>query len=138
MSPKAAGVANVTGGTEVSGIRPEAAAAAAWWAGELRSAGADPQRVAVFERALAERVEALCDDAGWDPEVPTAHSCGRVLAAGPPPDPALARPAAQAGLRAELAGLQDGVTMQLDPGSVSVRRPGTDPAIVWPATDRSR
>jgi hypothetical protein len=131
-------VANVTDGTTVSGVRPEAAAAAAWWAGELRAAGADPERVAVFERALAERVEALCDDAGWDPEVPTAHSCGRVLAAGPPPDPALARPAARAGLRDQLEAIATGVTMQLDPGSVSVRRPGTEPATVWPATVRPR
>lgn len=46
--------------------RAEARAAAAWWAGAL-GAGAevDAARAAAFEHALAQRIEALCQNAGW-------------------------------------------------------------------------
>jgi hypothetical protein len=111
-------------------VRPEAAAAAAWWTARLEG-GPDP--LARFEATLAERVEALCADAGWEPDIPTAGSCGRTLAAGPPPDPALTRAAAAAGLRAELATLPAGAVMRIDPGAVEVDLPGEpQPLIIWP------
>jgi hypothetical protein len=113
----------------MAAVRPEAAAAAAWWTAQLE--GAAEAGLARFEAALAERVEALCADAGWEPDIPTAGSCGRTLAAGPPPDPALARAAAAAGLRAGLAALPAGAVMRIDPGAVEVDLPGEpEPLII--------
>jgi BTG family protein len=122
-------------------IREEAAGAAAWWAAALRD-GADPvdlergaleERAAVFERALAERIEAICADAGWEPEVPTYGTCGRQLAGGRAPARALERAALAAGDRSLLDRLPDAV-MWVNPGEVLVQlADATEPAQVWSA-----
>jgi hypothetical protein len=86
-------------GSDEAGLAPEGAAeeavaAAAWWAGALDAGpGLGAERVAVFERMLAGRIEALCQDAGWQPEVPTYGTCGRQVTSSPRPDGALARAA---------------------------------------------
>jgi hypothetical protein len=116
-------------------IRQEAAGAAAWWAAALRDGAdpVDPDRAALFERALAERIEAICADAGWEPEVPTYGTCGRQLAGGPAPDRALERAAIAAGDRSLLDRLPDAV-MWVNPGEVLVRpADAAEPVQVWPA-----
>jgi hypothetical protein len=115
--------------------REEAVAAAAWWAGALVAAdqGVDAERAAVFERVLAGRIEALCEDAGWRPEVPTYGTCGRQVTSSPRPDRVLE----QAGREAGLSGVLDrlpSVVMSVNPGVVLVQAEGDDePAQVWPA-----
>lgn len=116
-------------------IREEAAGAAAWWATALRDGAdpVDPERAAIFERALAERIEAICADAGWEPEVPTYGTCGRQLAGGPAPARALERAALAAGDRSLLDRLPDAV-MWVNPGEVLVQpADATEPAQVWSA-----
>jgi hypothetical protein len=116
--------------------REEAAAAAAWWAGVLRVAGVDADRVAVFEQLLAQRIEALCEDAGWQPDVPTYGTCGRQVTSGPRPDAALAPAAREAGLSTLLDRLPSAV-MWVNPGEVLVQAAGDDePTQVWPAPAR--
>jgi hypothetical protein len=115
--------------------REEAVAAAAWWAGALAAAdtGVDAERAAVFERALAGRIEALCQDAGWQPEVPTYGTCGRQVTGNPRPDGVLARAGREAGLSALLDRLPSAV-MWVNPGEVLVQAAGDDePTQVWPA-----
>jgi BTG family len=112
-------------------VRPEAAAAAAWWADAL-GAGVDAERSAAFRRELAERIEARCQDAAWQPEVPTYGSCGRQVVSDPRPDGALARAARAAGVTALLDGLPRAV-MWVNPGEVTVETEGDgEPAQVWP------
>ena len=116
-------------------IREEAARAAAWWAAALDHGGSPPGagRAAAFERALAELIEALCADAGWEPEVPTYGTCGRQLDGGPAPDRALERAALAAGDRSLLDRLPD-VVMWVNPGEVLVQPAGAaEPVQVWPA-----
>jgi hypothetical protein len=116
-------------------IREEAAQAAAWWARALGDGDSpvDPERAAAFERALAELIEAICADAGWQPEVPTYGTCGRQLAGGPAPDRALERAALAAGDRSLLDRLPD-VVMWVNPGEVLVQASGAaEPVQVWPA-----
>jgi hypothetical protein len=115
-------------------IREEAAGAAAWWAAALGDGGGadDPGRAAAFERALAELIEAICADAGWEPEVPTYGTCGRQLSGGPTPDRALERAALAAGERSLLDRLPDAV-MWVNPGEVLVQAAGAaEPVQVWP------
>jgi hypothetical protein len=115
-------------------IRDEAAGAAAWWAAALRDGAdpVDPERAALFERALAERIEAICADAGWEPEVPTYGTCGRQLAGGPVPDRALERAATAAGDRSLLDRLPEAV-MWINPGEVLVQpADAAEPVQVWP------
>jgi BTG family len=114
--------------------REEALAAAAWWAGALAAEpGLDAERVAVFERVLAGRVEALCQDAGWQPEVPTYGTCGRQVSNSPRPDGVLARAGREAGVSGILDRLPPAV-MWVNPGEVLVQAAADDePAQVWPA-----
>jgi hypothetical protein len=113
-------------------VRPEAAAAAAWWADAL-GAGVDADRVAAFRRELAERIEARCQDAAWQADVPTYGSCGRQVISDPRPDEALARAARATGVTALLDGLPRAV-MWVNPGEVTVETEGDgEPAQVWPS-----
>jgi hypothetical protein len=112
-------------------VRPEATAAAAWWADAL-GAGVDAEQAAAFRRELAERIEARCQDAAWQPDVPTYGSCGRQVISDPRPDQALARAARAAGVSALLDRLPRAV-MWVNPGEVTVEAEGGDgPAQVWP------
>jgi hypothetical protein len=114
--------------------RAEAAAAAAWWAGAM-GAGAevDAEGAAIFEEVLARRIEALCEDAGWEPDVPTYGTCGRQVTSSPRPDEALARAGREAGLSSLLDRLPSAV-MWVNPGEVLVQASGDDePTQVWPA-----
>jgi BTG family len=119
-------------------IRPEAAAAAAWWAAALETAGADAERVAVFERALAEGIEALCEDGAWQPDIPTYGSCGRQVTSSPRPDGALARAARAAGVSSPLDRLPPAV-MWVNPGEVLVEAAGDHaPIQLWPPSAGDR
>jgi hypothetical protein len=112
-------------------VRPEAAAAAAWWTDALGT-GADAEQASVFRKELAERIEARCEDAAWQPDVPTYGSCGRQVVSDPRPDEALARAARAAGVATLLDGLPRAV-MWVNPGEVTVEASGEDqPAQVWP------
>jgi hypothetical protein len=114
--------------------RSEAAAAAAWWAAALWATGADvdAERAAVFERVLAERIEALCDDAAWQPDVPTYGTCGRQVTSSPRLDEVLARAGREAGISSLLDQLPPAV-MWVNPGEVLVQAAGDDePIQVWP------
>jgi hypothetical protein len=114
-------------------VRPEAAAAA-WWAAALRAAGVgvDSDQAAVFEQVLAERIESRCQDAAWQPDVPTYGSCGRQVTSSPRPDEVLAGAGRAAGVRSLLDALPDAV-MWVNPGEVLVEAAGDQPAQVWPA-----
>jgi hypothetical protein len=112
-------------------VRPEAVAAAAWWA-EALGAGVDAERAERFRRELAERIEARCEDAFWEPDVPTYGSCGRQVLSDPRPDEALARAARAAGLTGLLDALPRAV-MWVNPGEVTVESPDDgEPSRVWP------
>jgi BTG family len=112
-------------------VRPEAAAAAAWWADALGD-GADAGRATTFRQELAERIELLCEDAAWQPDIPTCGSCGRQVISDPRPDEALARAARTAGVTALLDGLPRAV-MWVNPGEVTVEAAGDgEPEQVWP------
>src|SRR5262245_37020457 len=102
-------------------VRPEAGAAAAWWSAALRAAGAGVEagQAAAFERALAERIEARCVDAAWDPDVPTYGSCGRQVTSTPRPDEALVRAGRAAGVSGAIDRLPRAV-MWVNPGEVVV------------------
>jgi hypothetical protein len=115
--------------------REEAMAAAEWWAGALAAEpGLDAERVAAFQRVLTGRIEALCQDAGWEPEVPTYGTCGRQVTSSPRPDGVLARAGREAGLDA-LADRLPSAVMWVNPGEVLVQAEGEDePAQVWPAS----
>jgi hypothetical protein len=113
-------------------VRPEAAAAASWWAAALEAAGADGERVAVFERALAEGIEARCDEGTWHPGIPTYGSCGRQVTSSPRPDGALARAARAARVSSLLDRLPPAV-MWVNPGEVLVEAAGEHaPTQIWP------
>jgi hypothetical protein len=112
-------------------VRPEAAAAAAWWADALGD-GVDAERAERFRSELAERIEARCEDAAWEPDVPTYGSCGRQVLSDPRPDEALARAARAAGLTTLLDALPRAV-MWVNPGEVTVEAPGDpEPSRIWP------
>ena len=115
-------------------VRQEAAAAAGWWAAALEAAGADADaaRVAVFERALAEGIEALCEEGTWHPDIPTYGSCGRQVTSSPRPDGALARAARVAGVSSLLDRLPAAV-MWVNPGEVLVEATGDHARTqIWP------
>jgi BTG family len=114
--------------------RAEAAAAAAWWTGTLGAeAGVDAERAAVFEQVLARRIEELCQDAGWQPDIPTYGMCGRQVTSSPRPDEALARAGRKAGVSSVLDRLPSAV-MWVNPGEVLVQAAGDDePIQIWPA-----
>jgi hypothetical protein len=114
--------------------RPEAVAAAAWWAGALVAAepGVDAGRAAAFERELAGRIEALCADAAWEPDVPTYGTCGREVASSPRPDRALVRAGRDAGV-SDLLGQLPAAVMWVNPGEVLVQAAADEePTRVWP------
>jgi hypothetical protein len=114
-------------------VRPEAAAAAAWWADALGD-GVDAGRVEAFRRELAERIEALCEDAAWEPDIPTYGTCGRQVLSDPQPDEAITRAAWVAGVTERLDSLPRAV-MWVNPGEVTVETEGAaEPAQVWPAS----
>lgn len=114
--------------------REEAAAAAAWWAARLVAAepDVDAERAADFERALAGRIEALCEDAGWEPEVPTYGTCGRQVTSSPRPDRVLAQAAREAGVSAVLDRLPPAV-MWVNPGEVLVQAADDQVVQTWVA-----
>ena len=115
-------------------IRAEAAAAAAWWADLLRAAGTGVagDRLEEFERVLALRIESLCQDAAWRPDIPTYGSCGRQVGSDPRPDDALVRAGRTAGVAAHLGQLPPAV-MWVNPGEVVVEAAGDHaPTQVWP------
>lgn len=119
-------------------VRPEAAAAAAWWAAALRAVavGVAADQATEFEQVLAECIEARCQEAAWQPEVPTYGGCGRQVTSDPRPDQALVR----AGRRAGVAFLLDHLprtVMWVNPGEVVVETAGDDePTRVWRAPVR--
>jgi hypothetical protein len=116
-------------------VRPEAAGAAAWWTAALRAAAdsVDAEQVAVFEQVLAERIEARCEAAAWQPDIPTYGTCGRQVTSSPRPDEALAQAGRAAGVVSVLDRLPPAV-MWVNPGEVLVEAVGDDePILVWPA-----
>jgi hypothetical protein len=116
------------------GVRPEAAGAAAWWAAALRAAsgGQAAEQAVVFERVLAEHIEALCEDGAWKPDIPTYGSCGRQVTSSPRPDATLLRAGRAAGITSLLERLPHAM-MWVNPGEVLVEAPGDDqPTRVWP------
>jgi len=137
--------------------RPEAKAAAAWWASKLAgpsrhetgdaesniltafAAGVAGQtfsaaEVAAFEKALAEVIEAGLSSGSWDLENPDFGSALRVIANDYGPDRMLTYAAEVADLRLTMFDLPMKTVMWINPGEVSVSEGyGSGEAVVWRA-----
>ncbi|MEU9208520.1 hypothetical protein AB0D27_11340 [Streptomyces sp. NPDC048415] len=139
--------------------RPEAIAAAAWWAEKLaHPASHDVGRGAEESSALANTVsalvqrqrshaeieafrEALADDIeqhiaqySWRPDEPDFGSYMRAIQIDYGPDPVLADAAKRAGFELKMLDLPMKTVMWINPGIVTVAEGnGTQPAVIWRA-----
>ncbi|MGW3152749.1 hypothetical protein [Streptomyces sp. NPDC001089] len=138
--------------------RPEAVAAAAWWAERL-AAGAgvhdvgstdsnlfvntvsalvarqrDQAQIEQFRDALAELIEQDVDGDGWRPDDPLWGSAMRTVEVGYGPDEILSTAADRAGFELKLSDLPMKTVMWINPGEVKVAE-GYNAAIVpvWKA-----
>lgn len=139
--------------------RPEAVAAADWWAARL-AAGAsahdvgsaesnlfantvsalvarqrDQVQIERFRDALAGLIEADVDGDGWRPDNPQWGSAMRTVEVGYAPDEILAGAAKQAGFELKLSDLPMKTVMWVNPGEVKVAEGFNAPiSTVWKAT----
>jgi hypothetical protein len=135
--------------------RPEAAAAAAWWAEQLatpshhdvgaplRTASANVttahgrrqrtrEQIDAFRTALADRIEKHLAKYCWLPDEPDFGSYMRAVVVDPVPDDVLADAAERAGFRLTSFDLPMRTVMWIDPGIVKVAAGhGAGSVVVW-------
>lgn len=147
----------------MTAIRPEARAAADWWASRLAN-GTDQhdlgdrdasernltatarlgsawlrqrfttEQVDAFRRELAEGVEQRLNEGAWDPVEPGRGSALRALQCDYGPDPVLSGAAKLAGFELKMFDLPLKTVMWINPGEVSVSEGyGAPIVVVWPA-----
>lgn len=138
--------------------RPEAVAAATWWAEQLAQptahrTGAGPEsqgfvqavsdlvgheftheQIEAFRIALAEEIERHVAGDGWRPDEPNFGSYMRSIMVDYGPDPVLADAAERAGFKLRTLDLPMKTVMWVNPGKVSVAAGhGTEPVVIWKA-----
>jgi hypothetical protein len=139
--------------------RPEAIAAAAWWADKLanpaqhdigrsaeesttliNAASALVQRqrsqaeIEAFREALAEAIEQHVADYSWQPDNPDFGSYMRAVQVDYGPDPVLADAAQRAGFKLRVLDLPMKTVMWINPGIVKVAEGhGAQPVVIWRA-----
>lgn len=124
--------------------RPEAVAAAKWWAdllakptrhdmgeaqgnavlaavtADLKSAPRTPEEIEAFSRCLAEEIEQLVAGSAWRPDDPGWNSAARCVAVEYKPEPVLVNAARRAGFELTRYDLPVKTLMLVDPGRVRV------------------
>ncbi|MEV6296488.1 hypothetical protein AB0M41_40120 [Streptomyces sp. NPDC051896] len=137
--------------------RPEAVAAATWWAEQLATppqhdAGAPPstafanaatdhsrqqrtpEQIDAFRTALADRIEQHLAHYCWLPNEPDFGSYVRALVVDPVPDDVLTDAAERAGFRLTSFDLPMRTVMWIDPGIVKVAAGhGAGSVVIWAA-----
>lgn len=138
--------------------RPEAVAAAAWWAARLAIGASahdvgsaesnlfantvsalvarqrDQAQTERFRDALAELIEQDVDGDGWRPDDPLWGSAMRTVEVGYGPDEILSDAAEQAGFELKLSDLPMKTVMWVNPGEVKVAEGYNAPiSTVWKA-----
>ncbi|MFF0139700.1 hypothetical protein ACFYRN_25005 [Streptomyces sp. NPDC005227] len=143
-------------------LRPEAVAAAAWWAERIAVGAAahdvgapasnlfantvsalvarqrDQAQIERFRDALAELIEQHVDGDGWRPDNPLWGSAIRTVEVGYAPDEILSGAAEQAGFELKLSDLPLKTVMWVNPGEVKVAEGYNAPIrSVWRAVSPS-
>ncbi|GHA01269.1 hypothetical protein ACFOOM_12285 [Streptomyces echinoruber] len=137
--------------------RPEAVAAADWWAAKLAEqprhdvGAAQPNALAnavsalvrrqrtqaqieAFREALAEEINRHVERYGWRPDEPDFGSYMRTIAVDYGPDPVLADAAEKAGFELQMLDLPVKTVMWINPGVVKVAEGyGARPVVIWRA-----
>lgn len=142
-------------------IRPEAQAAADWWAEALASGTDDhdlgdrdaserdltataragsawlrqrftAEQVEAFRREVAEGIEQHLAKSSWDPAAPLVASALRALQCDYGPDAVLAEAAERVGVKLKMFDLPMKTVMWINPGEVKVSAGyGADVVVVW-------
>lgn len=138
--------------------RPEAVAAAAWWAEQLATPAVrhdvgddtanvmsntvaalvrrqrDQAQIDAFREVLAEEIEKHVEQYSWRPEEPHFGSAMRAIMVDYGPDPVLADAAEKAGLELKVLDLPMKTVMWINPGRVEVAAGyRSAPIVVWSA-----
>jgi len=137
--------------------RPEAVAAAAWWADRLAkparhdtgdadstavAMAADavldrrwtPEQIDAFRTALVDEIEQHVEKYSWRPDAPDFGSALRALMVDYGPDPVLADAAERAGFELKILDLPMKTVMWINPGIVTVAEGySAQPVVIWEA-----
>lgn len=139
-------------------IRKEANVAAKWWADTLRgdptidigdaklegvmnwardnTPDVDPETIDAFESVLAEEIEEMAVDAGWNPAKPDQGKIYRSIRVDYHPDEILTHAGEAVGIDVGMTTFPSKTDMWIDPGKVTVRAGySADIETIWSEED---